>query len=70
MRPQPFDLANHDSAVLPLHAANHPEVQDLLADMPSGHVALLYCSPPCAHFAKAKAGTSAKVEEHAGEPAA
>ncbi|WP_084693662.1 DNA cytosine methyltransferase [Paracoccus sp. 228] len=56
---------NHSEKVLALHAANHPETVHLdsniwdvdpLAVTKGRHVGLLWASPDCKHFSKAKGG--------------
>ena len=56
---------NHNAAALALHAANHPETLHLDSNIwdvdPLGvtkgrHVGLLWASPDCKHFSKAKGG--------------
>lgn len=61
------DIAiNHDAKALALHAMNHPETLHLLTDVwdvspgrivaEHGPVSLLWASPDCTHFSKAKGG--------------
>ena len=56
---------NHNAAALALHAANHPETLHLSNDIwdvdpvevaGGRHVGLLWASPDCKHFSKAKGG--------------
>jgi DNA (cytosine-5)-methyltransferase 1 len=56
---------NHSGPALALHAANHPETLHLNSDiwaveprevMPGRHIGLLWASPDCKHFSKAKGG--------------
>lgn len=56
---------NHNAAALALHAANHPEtlhIDSNIWDVEPGwvtkgrHVGLLWASPDCKHFSKAKGG--------------
>lgn len=56
---------NHNRAALAMHAANHPETIHLDSNIwdvsPSKvcerrHVGLLWASPDCKHFSKAKGG--------------
>ncbi len=61
------DIAiNHDADALALHESNHPETEHMVSDIwqvnPSkvvadrGPVGLLWASPDCKHFSKAKGG--------------
>ncbi len=57
---------NHDAAALALHAANHPETEHLDSNIwdvepesvtAGRKIGLLWASPDCKHFSKAKGGT-------------
>ena len=58
------DIAiNHDAAALAMHAANHPDTHHITSDIwgveplevtKGRHVELLWASPDCKHFSKAK----------------
>ncbi|WP_223814229.1 hypothetical protein [Roseicitreum antarcticum] len=59
---------NHNAAALALHAANHPETLHLDSNIwdvkplevtGGRHVGLLWASPDCKHFSKAKGGARA-----------
>lgn len=61
------DIAiNHDPVALALHRVNHPETEHMVSDIwevspaevvnRKGPVALLWASPDCKHFSKAKGG--------------
>lgn len=64
------DIAiNHSEAALALHAANHPETLHLsenvyrvdpLHHMHGRHIGLMWFSPDCKHFSKAKGGAPVK----------
>lgn len=64
------DIAiNHSESALALHAANHPETLHLsenvyrvdpLTHMAGRHIGLMWFSPDCKHFSKAKGGTPVK----------
>jgi DNA (cytosine-5)-methyltransferase 1 len=64
------DIAiNHSEAALALHAANHPETLHLsenvyrvdpLTHMHGRHIGLMWFSPDCKHFSKAKGGAPVK----------
>jgi hypothetical protein len=56
---------NHDAEAVALHAANHPYTKHFCEDVweinprdvePSRQVGLLWASPDCKHFSKAKGG--------------
>ena len=64
------DIAiNHSAAALALHAANHPETLylsenvyrvDPLTHLAGRHIGLMWFSPDCKHFSKAKGGAPVK----------
>lgn len=56
---------NHDAVALALHEANHPQTEHLVNDIwgvdplsvhPGRRIGLLWASPDCKHFSKAKGG--------------
>jgi DNA (cytosine-5)-methyltransferase 1 len=63
---RPVDIAiNHDPAAVALHQANHPQTQHFVSDVfevdplavtDGRPVGLLWASPDCKHFSKAKGG--------------
>lgn len=63
---RPVDIAvNHDPEAVSLHAANHPQTKHFISDVfevdplevTGGQpVGLLWASPDCKHFSKAKGG--------------
>ena len=69
---RPVDIAiNHDPRAIAMHAANHPETRHYQEDIwsvdpreacGSKSVALLWASPDCTHFSRAKGGQPRKKE--------
>jgi DNA (cytosine-5)-methyltransferase 1 len=65
----PHLAINHDAAAIAMHKANHPETRHMLADVWSVDpkrstkgrpVGLLWASPDCRHFSRAKGGKPVK----------
>jgi len=64
---RPVDIAiNHDEAAIAMHAINHPQTKHYCADIfevdpveacGDKSVGLLWASPSCTHFSKARGGT-------------
>lgn len=75
---RPVDIAiNHDPEAVSLHQANHPQTQHFVSDVfevdpvvvtEGRPVGLLWASPDCKHFSKAKGGkpVSKKIRSLAG----
>lgn len=75
---RPVDIAiNHDPEAVSLHQANHPQTQHFVSDVfevnplvvtEGQPVGLLWASPDCKHFSKAKGGkpVSKKIRSLAG----
>ena len=63
---RPVDIAvNHDADAIAMHAANHPHTEHMRCDVfevnplqatRGRQVGLLWASPDCKHFSKAKGG--------------
>ena len=77
---RPVDIAiNHDPEAISIHAANHPHTQHYTADVfevdpleatQGQSVGLLWASPSCTHFSRARGGEAGMLVDDGLHPSA